>query len=47
MDIDGLGDALVNQPTERGMVKNAADPTGSPKMTCSIWSAWAKVGQNV
>ena len=25
MDIDGLGDALVNQLTERGMVKNVAD----------------------
>ena len=25
MDIDGLGEALVNQLTERGLVKNVAD----------------------
>ena len=25
MNIDGMGDALVNQLTERGLVKNVAD----------------------
>jgi len=31
MDIDGLGEALVNQLTERGMVKNVADLYGLTK----------------
>ena len=41
MNIDGMGDALVNQLTERGLVKNVADIYKLRRTICSAWSAWA------
>ena len=40
MNIEGMGDALVDQLVERGLVKDVADIYRLRKRTCSRWSAW-------
>ena len=48
MNIDGMGDALVDQLLDRGLVKNVADMYTLSKRICCCWSAWAeKSAQNV
>jgi len=41
MNIDGMGESLVNQLIEKGLVKNVADNTTSRKRISSAWSVSA------
>ena len=40
MNIDGMGDALVDQLVDRGLVKDVADIYKLSKPDLSRWSAW-------
>ena len=42
MDIDGMGEALVDQLVERGMVKSVADIYDLTRSNWWTWSAWAR-----